>query len=678
MTSPIEVVPNIQITSLSTVNKGGILFPKWEFLRKKDLGMRNIDPAEDYFFEELPPLGAVIRESTQNSLDASKDNSPVKMRISVKSGKNGMPLEIAKKYFQNLFPHLGKSGIKIPTENKPMDYVVIEDFGTVGLSGDAGYFGLGDDAQDNRFYWFHRNTNRTTGETARGGSYGYGKYAFANASRIKTFFSVSKDENGIKIFGNSIGKTHEMNGNTYLPYGDFGRLTDFGSRGEAVMPSQSEELAKTICSDFGLNRLSGCGLSVIIPYPEKIYTDNEIIESMIRAYFLPICQGKLEIEIASTHEISITKDTIAKICDRQSWAKKPAGAMATTNRKCMNGLVGLASWWHSNPITTQLNSPSERALVWTRDLIPEENYDTLRNRLDSGKPIALCVSLPIYRLGENKRKERYPTDSSFTILLRKDQSYGRSDAIWIRRYLSVPKTAYVPIKSGFISIIISEDGILEELLRKSEEVAHTQHRSTRIKDQYHSPRDIVEFYRKSAQYIIELLQIKEETFEKDWIDDWFPSEEVDEKNPSKRKRRKRKKRLPDEDISDDEVIVGPPPPPEDLSDNHSWDLDKIAGGFSVSGEIKHGVDYVFTIKMGYSRDDGTDPIKKWKKFDFDAKDLTVELSGVVVEKQTDNVMVVRAKGPIEEYFIDVRGFDPARDLSVHCKPKLHRGETNDE
>ena len=99
--------------------------------------------------------------------------------------------------------------------------------------------------------------------------------------------------------------------------------------------------------------------------------------------------------------------------------------------------------------------------------------------------------------------------------------------------------------------------------------------------------------------------------EKDWIDDWFPSEEVDEKNPNKRKRRRRKREI-DEDIPDDEVIVGPPSPPEDLSHNHSWDLDKIAGGFSVSGAIKHGVDYVFTIKMGYSRDDGTDPIKKWK------------------------------------------------------------------
>ena len=31
-----------------------------------------------------------------------------------------------------------------------------------------------------RFYWFHRNMNRTNDSlTKRGGSYGYGKYAFA-------------------------------------------------------------------------------------------------------------------------------------------------------------------------------------------------------------------------------------------------------------------------------------------------------------------------------------------------------------------------------------------------------------------------------------------------------------------------------------------------------------------
>ena len=62
------------------------IYPKWEFLRKRDLGARNIDPAEDLFFEKLPPLGAIIRESTQNSLDASKNGSQVRMKISINTG----------------------------------------------------------------------------------------------------------------------------------------------------------------------------------------------------------------------------------------------------------------------------------------------------------------------------------------------------------------------------------------------------------------------------------------------------------------------------------------------------------------------------------------------------------------------------------------------------------------
>ena len=83
---------------------------------------------------------------------------------------------------------------------------------------------------------------------------------------------------------------------------------------------------------------------MIIPYPKSLQ-DEEIIESMIRAYFMPICQGKLEIIVDGSHEIVTNSETISKICDKMTWAGKPAGAMATTNRKCMNGLIELANWW---------------------------------------------------------------------------------------------------------------------------------------------------------------------------------------------------------------------------------------------------------------------------------------------------------------------------------------------
>ena len=659
------------------------MIPGWHFVAARERD-RNVDPAEDLFFESLPPLGAVIRESTQNSLDACDGSSKVKMRIAVNTGNNAMPADVAKKYFAGLFTHLKATGIQTPNIKSPMNYVVIEDFGTKGLEGDASYNGLGNDAPNNRFYWFHRNTNRTNSSaTKRGGSYGYGKHAFANASEIKTFFSVSRDRNGVKIFGNAVGKMHEIDNKIYFPYGDFGNVV-LDADGEIlrIMPSDSDELFNTIREDFGLSRTDELGLSVIIPYPKRIYRQEEIIESMIRAYFMPICQGKLEIVVDGKHPIIIDANTITKVCEKMTWAGKPAGAMATTNRKCMNGLIELAHWWNSHKgKETLLYSPSERNIVWNRDLIPESIYDTTRYRLDSGKPVALNIKIPIFKYLENKRLPREPSLSEFTILMKKDESFGRSDAIWIRRYLSVPKPVHMPVKNGFVAIVISEDGPLEELLRSSEEVAHTEHRVKRIESDYKYGGDVIRFFRQSAARLIEYLQVKKELFEKDWIDDWFPSEEIENTSkPKKRKRKKKQKNPTEDEINDeDDTIIGPPPPPEDLTKNHSWELDKIPGGFSIHGDIKLQVDYLFTVKMAYARDDGKDPIKKWKPFDFDIKNLSIEESGIVIERSEGNTIVFRAIGPTEEYSIDVTGFDVDRDLFVHHKqPRLIRGEENGE
>ena len=74
------------------------MIPNWHFVAARERD-RNVDPAEDLFFESLPPLGAVIRESTQNSLDACDGSSKVKMRIAVNTGNNAMPADVAKKYF---------------------------------------------------------------------------------------------------------------------------------------------------------------------------------------------------------------------------------------------------------------------------------------------------------------------------------------------------------------------------------------------------------------------------------------------------------------------------------------------------------------------------------------------------------------------------------------------------
>ena len=78
------------------------------------------------------------------------------------------------------------------------------------------------------------------------------------------------------------------------------------------------------------------------------------------------------------------------------------------------------------------------------------------------------------------------------------------------------------------------------MLRTSEDVAHTIHRISRVEKKYRSAGDIVRFYRKSASTLIGYLQTKSELFDKDWIDDWFPSEEIEDQISQDEKERKRK------------------------------------------------------------------------------------------------------------------------------------------
>jgi len=652
--------------------------PKWHFIEIRDRGIRNVDPSEGIHFEKLPPIGAVIRESAQNSLDASYSNEhPVHMRISVHTGNRAMPRSMANNYLNGLLEHLNAAGEdNLPSPKEDMSYVVVEDFYTLGLQGDPNIFFDNGDMENNRFYWFHRNTNRTQARNTRGGSFGYGKASFALASKIRSFITVSRDKKSIKVFGNSISKGHQIGGTQYQPYGDFGfEDNEDGSIG--ILPSQNEAYFKQICEDFGLSRGDQVGLSVIIPFPEREYQSEELIQSIIRNYFLPICQNKLTVEVVGEHSVTINSDTILEVTDRMDWTGEIAGAMTSTNRKCQLGMVELASWWAQGreKDTFELEPFGERQPYWDRSLIKDEDYESMRSVLESGKPLAIRASLPIFKKNARGRRDRYSEMSDFYILIKKHQSYGGSDAVWIRRYLSVPDRPYKPKESGFIAIMISPDGQLEQLLRDSEDVAHTQHRITRVEKKYKYAGDIVRFFRRSSQIIIGYLQEEKNVLETDWLDDWFPSEQIElgeDKESRKKLRRKKKKN----GSIEEELIIGPPKPPEDLNRNHSWDIQKAAGGFSIYGELSHDLDYLFRVKVGYSRDDNTDALKKWKRFDFDFSEGIIDFvfDGVNIEKAEGNLIIFSVKGPINEYSIDVTGFDLNRDLFVHARPIMIRKE----
>jgi len=651
----------------------------WIFLEQGDWGARRIDPPEAYFFSNLPAIGAVIREGVQNLLDARdpalNPSTPVRARFSIHQGDQALAPEKARFYLGRLNEHLVASGFDaIPNLGNGMPYLVVEDFGTLGLIGNTGPDA---ESEDNRFYWFHRNINRTQQREDRGGSYGYGKAAFSLASKIRSFFTVSYGADGTKrVFGNSILKTHDIDGRTFGPYGDFGIGQQIEGRGEGVVPSDEQDFFKSVCADFSLEREKSSGLSVIVPFPERIYTVAEMAESAIRNYLVPICQGKIVFEITDGNSppIEISKSSISSISNRLMWDGEIPGAMSQTSRNSMDSMIDLALWWdeHGADVAIPLEPLSDREPHWYPSLIPENDLDSLKSRIARGEPLALSVEIPLRRFGARNHEV-----GKFTVLLMKRDDQGASDALWFRKYISVPQRPEIFSGSGYVAITIAdEDCILEEMLRKSEDVAHTNHNYKLVRDGYKYAQGTIRFYRKAGKHLLEYLTSETPELEEGWLSEWFPTEELERENTNPRRARRKSTRRKKDDIEDD-TVTGPSQPPEDLSRNHSWDVHKRSGGFSIEGSITHDLIYTFSVKTAYARDDGADPLKKWKKFDFDLSDESqffIEDSGGVVYNTVEgNEIIFSIEGPVEDYFVEISGFEvEGRDVYVKARPRLSR------
>ena len=95
--------------------------------------------------------------------------------------------------------------------------------------------------------------------------------------------------------------------------------------------------------------------------------------------------------------------------------------------------------------------------------------------------------------------------------------------------------------------------------------------------------EILSDFSVNRSQLIEYLQVKKELFEKDWIDDWFPSEEIENSSKPKKGNGKRRKRSTEDEVNDeDDTIIGPPPSGRlDKTIRGNW--TKYQGGSQFTG-----------------------------------------------------------------------------------------------
>ena len=474
--------------------------PQWRF-RAMQPGEMNVDPIEGEFFttEALRSItDALVRESIQNSLDASAGSDPVTVRFS----HHQNPIagvdssELRKLYIDGLSPHLHSkhSGLpEAPPLIEPLSFMVIEDYGTRGLQGDVlQYDDLDDDIKKNDFFYFWRNIGRTKKELTDLGRWGLGKTVFQAASRINTFFglTVREDDGRAYLMGQSVLKIHKVDGSRFAPYGYFG-LFD----GHLALPVEDSVYLETFSKHFSLGRIGKPGLSVLIPYPDKEINLRGCANSVIRHYFFPILAGRLIVEFKfDGKQVRLDALNLGDYLKKSQWAEKQG----------LPGLMDLARWAIQQPkekfIQLKEPQPGKRPKL-TEDLFDPEQLDSIRRDFAEGCRLAFHVPVAVIKQSEDKISH-----TGFSVFLERDEKLDKPEDHFIRQGITIPEVSSLKHK-GIRAIVSITESDLSAFLGDAENPAHTQweRNSKKFKSKYKLGPATLDFVKSSPRELVKIL-----------------------------------------------------------------------------------------------------------------------------------------------------------------------------
>jgi hypothetical protein len=615
----------------------------------------NADPVHDEFFstEAIDSLAAaLVRESGQNSLDARADGH-VQVRFVFGTESWTLPATAAHTYLESLKAHVQApdSGIRadeLPAFDGPVPFLAIEDFGTRGLQGDP----MQANAEENDgegsadFYYFWRNLGRSGKKESDRGRWGLGHTVFAAASRVHSFFGLTKRCNDGRrlLMGQSIVKIHRIGKEKFFPYGWYGIVEpDY-----FVTPIEDQAAIEKFEHEFHLERQKGSGLSVVIPFPDPSITSKEVTKAFIRHYFAPLIRGTLSVLIETAGAtVKLSRETL-RSCTADHFNEPELQNLLKT--------FDLVEWSQTVPdgeIFRHDPLPSGRAPVWDLVKFTDETHLAMTKRYEDKQRLAVRISLSV------KEKGKPLQSGSFTVYLERDPQLDKGEIHFVRQDITVANQK-VGAERGVRALIVIDDKALAQLLGDAENPAHTewQDRSEKFKNKYDHGTSTLRFVKNSAAHLIRILTAASQEKDRDLLKDLFfvvqPSEDGSERGGSGEWSGKHKSKGP----------MVPPPPPKSPPPVR---LEKIAGGFRISmNPAVTPMPRQVTVRMGYAVRTG-DPVKRYEPEDFriESDDFKLEHAAAEVVSRAENQLVVNLQGADSN--VRLTGFDQHRDLQIRLK-----------
>ncbi|HEX9161417.1 MAG TPA: hypothetical protein VF980_06880 [Thermoanaerobaculia bacterium] len=610
------------------------MLPSWHF-REMSRGEINVDPVHDEFFKAQDLADALVREAIQNSLDARRGRTPVRVRIRLATGEHALSPETAAPYLKGLETH-----VDVP-QFAAMPFVVVEDSGTRGLVGDPGEDPELDDSRGERndFYYFWRNVGRSgKGELDRG-RWGLGKAVFPVSSRIHTMFGLTRraDDGRLLLLGQTVLKTHVIDGRRFAPYGFF------ANSGRDDFPHAIEDAPATarFIADFGLER-DEPGLSIVIPFHrEDDLRFDAILASAIRQYFYPITRGDLIVVVEENgRSETITGRTIEREASDANLGK----------------LCALARWSMALPDDEWITIPEPAtagAPKWRDDAIAPDEIEAVRARFESGDRLAFRVRIPV------RRKRSRAASSHFDVVLEKDEALRRGEHHFIRRGITIPEVRSSrdkPVRA----LLVADDDAIATFLGDAENPAHSDwsERNDRVRTLYENGASTLRYVKNAIAQIASALAVPPAGRAPDLLADIFsvtvPEEgDLTAANASSGA-------IDRGEVQSGSVDVPPRPNPVRIVPTR--------GGFTVIGTKSGVMAAALRIEVAYRTRSG-DPFRKYSPFDFaiGRGGVALRSDGARIGAARDNHIDFQPER--SDFQLTVTGLDTRRDVIVRVSPK---------
>lgn len=630
--------------------------PHWDYIRT-GLGRSGRSLSEPNFAKERRDwLAILLREILQNALDAKlPDTSHVEVSIKHTSLDGH-----AKAYMANLITaeHLDRFNHAVPHVQTDIsqvtDCLIVEDFGTSGLTGrtdDPEIEGIG---QNWNAFWFREGEGGKEGSSGNGGA-GQGKITYFSTSAIRTLFAytVRADDNCEALLGSSsFQRDYQYQGVRWRRDAYWGIWA--GSEiNQKVLPVQTESSIRSFAHNLGLKRTANqTGLSLVIPAPRE-FNLSDAVDIAIAEFFVPILRGDLVVQIGDTR---LEKTSIVDVANKLLPDTRARQLHTCTTKGYREFLASAIKRSEAHEVITAAEVSTAKLL--SEGSFSESDLQGMREIIQNQGIVSIRVPLKV------KPKSGETANCHFDVHLACPFDLDQPEQAVIRKDLLIGEE---PVGGGKLrqraqGLTLIESNELSRLLLTAEEATHLRWntRLPRLGEYYRSGSDAVTLVRNGAAKLLDILTGGDQEKDFKLLSRYFSVPGALSPVPSKGKKSSKGKQIP--------LPSSIPPAEKKLLTIEALDDGCCIRPAKAGAVTQELLPIQVKVEFAYEGLD-KDAFSEYDPLDFNLSDqqFNVTYSGCLVDTRRLNILEFQVHEP--EFELKVAGFDKNLRLRIRMNYK---------